>query len=53
MKAFQTYPSEVRGYQDRISGATVHQLGDADSTTTITLHVPAGTTVERVIYTME
>ena len=31
----------------------VHQLGDADSTTTITLHVPAGTTVERVIYTME
>ena len=31
----------------------VHQLGDADSTTTIALHVPAGTTVERVIYTME
>ena len=31
----------------------VHQLGDADSTTTITLHIPSGTTVKRVIYTME
>lgn len=26
MKAYETYPSEVTEYKDRISGVTVHQL---------------------------